>query len=86
MTNNLDREPLKQTSREVLGKMVAFLLGGFSFVAALAWNDAVQSLFKVVFPEGSSVLAKFIYAAAVTLVITLVSLRLARYVSSDKKE
>ena len=66
----------------VIDKAMTFMLAGFGFVAALAWNDAIQSLFAVIFGEfgGNTVVAKFIYAILVTTAITLVSLRLGREV------
>lgn len=67
-------------SRAVFDKALTFLLAGFGFVAALAWNDAIQSLFNEVFGTTgqSSLLAKFGYALLITAIITIVSLRLGR--------
>lgn len=77
-------EEPKKFSKEAASQMVTLLLGGFAFVAALAWNDAVQSLFSTFFdPKNSGVLVKFIYAGLITLVITLISFRLSRYLRKD---
>lgn len=78
-------EEPKKLSKEVVSQMVTLLLGGFAFVAALAWNDAVQSLFSTFFdPKNSGVLVKFVYAGLITLVITLVSFRLSKYLKKDE--
>ncbi|MBI2609569.1 hypothetical protein HYW53_00130 [Candidatus Giovannonibacteria bacterium] len=56
------------------------MLAGLGLVAALAWNDAIQSLFKSIFGDApNNVIAKFIYALILTLIITFVSMRLASY-------
>ncbi|MEK7120259.1 MAG: DUF5654 family protein, partial [Patescibacteria group bacterium] len=62
-------------------KLNTFLLAGFSFVAGLAWNDAIQALFGYVWPEkaGSSIVAKFIYAVFITLSLTLASIYISKY-------
>ena len=77
MENNNERKP-KITS-EVKEHTVTLMLAGFGLVAALAWNDAIQALFKEIFGEApSSVAAKFGYALVITAVVTLVSARLGR--------
>lgn len=65
--------------RAVFDKTVGYIIAGFGVVAALAWNDAVQSLVQQVFGTSpNSVLAKFIYAAAITIAITILSMRLGK--------
>ena len=59
---------------EVLDKIVQLLTAAFGLVAALAWNEAVQGLFRALFPEAGDLLAKFVYAVVVTAVVALVSL------------
>lgn len=65
--------------QEVWQQTVTLLLGGLSLVAALAWNDAIISLFKLIFPESGGLIAKFIYAAVVTTIIVMVSMRLRKF-------
>ena len=80
-------EPLKkmkETEKEVREKMATLILGGFGLVAALAWNDAIQSLFSHLFPRSSGgLIGKFFYAAVVTVIVVLVSLRLKK-ISEEK--
>lgn len=63
----------------VLDKALTLMLAGFGFVAALAWNDAIQSLFAEIFGDQGTLIAKFGYAIAVTALITFLSMRLSRY-------
>ncbi len=62
----------------VLDQTLTLLLGGLSLVAALAWNDAILSLFKRLFPETGGLIAKFIYALTVTAIIAAVSMHLRK--------
>ncbi|OGZ26968.1 MAG: hypothetical protein A2365_01580 [Candidatus Nealsonbacteria bacterium RIFOXYB1_FULL_40_15] len=61
-------------------KMATLMLAGFGLVAALAWNDAVQSLFNAYFPQGQEVLGKFTYAFLVTIVVVIISIQLQKIV------
>jgi len=51
-------------------------LAAFGLVAALAWNEAIQDLFKKYIPEGSTLTARFVYAIVVTLIAVLVTMQL----------
>ena len=42
-------EEIKKTKRELKEKTITLILGGFGLVAALAWNDAIQSFFNTFF-------------------------------------
>lgn len=70
---------IKKTSGSVWLRSVGFIMAGLGLVAGLAWNDAIQTLFKIVFPsEQNSLAAKFIYAIVVTVVIVIVGSKVAR--------
>lgn len=65
--------------RAVFDKALTFMLAGFGFVAALAWNEAIQGLFTEIFGTArGSLIAKFGYAILITVIVTVVSLRLGR--------
>ena len=74
-------------SREVLEKTLQLATAAFGLVAALAWNDAIQTLFTTLFGEAGDVTAKFVYAILVTAIVVLATIRLARlqerYTSQD---
>lgn len=65
-------------SREVLETTLQLATVAFGLVAALAWNDAIQTLFATVFGEAADITAKFLYAALVTLIVVFVTIRLGR--------
>ncbi|MEK7084937.1 MAG: DUF5654 family protein [Patescibacteria group bacterium] len=74
-----DEKPKPKITSAVRERTVTLVLAGFGLVAALAWNDAIQALFKEIFGEApSSVVAKFGYALIITAIVTIVSLRLGK--------
>lgn len=70
---------------EILDQLLTLMTAGFGFVAALAWNEAIQALFKHFFPERSSIVAMFVYAALVTVIAVIVTARLKRIVEKIKR-
>lgn len=80
-------KPLKEigeTKREFKEKTITLILGGFGLVAALAWNEAVKSLFETFFEKSNELIGKFLYAIIVTIIIVIVSMRLKKI--AEKKE
>ena len=78
----------KKIHKELIRQMVLLSTAGFGLVAALAWNDAIQSfvnnyIVKYISP-GSGVLSRFIYAVIITIVAVLVTYQLSRL--SDKED
>jgi hypothetical protein len=62
----------------VFKKTLELMTGAFSLVAALAWNDAIQTLFVRVLGPQSGVAAKFIYALFVTGIVVWIGFRLSK--------
>jgi len=80
-------KPLKEigeTKREFKEKTITLILGGFGLVAALAWNEAIKSLFETFFKKNNELIGKFLYAIIVTIIIVIVSMRLKKI--AEKKE
>ena len=77
----MSQEAVLQLGRNAL-EMSLILAGPvliFGLVAGLAWNDAISALIAHWFPiERNSILAKFIYAAAVTVVVVLITTYVVR--------
>ena len=77
----------KNLRRELLKQMIALSTAGFGLVAALAWNEAIQSfvnqyVVKYISP-GSGVLSRFIYAVIITIAAVLVTYQLSRLSRED---
>lgn len=70
----------RRLHKELIAQMLALLTSGFGVVAALAWNDAIQSFVKeYVEPNipGSGLISKFIYAFLITSLIVFVTYQLS---------
>jgi hypothetical protein len=78
---------MSQTSLklEILEKISQLATAAFGLVAALAWNDAIQALFKLMFPEQSEIWAKFAYALVVTAIVVFITLRLGGIINKLKQ-
>lgn len=62
----------KDVKIEFISKITTLLTAGFGLVAALAWNDAIQGLFKLIPFKNTEVGAKFAYAIFITIIIVLI--------------
>lgn len=74
----------KSLRLQILEQMASLVTAGFGLVAALAWNDAIQSLFKLFLPETGEVWAKFIYAVLITVMVVFITLRLSGIIDRIK--
>ena len=65
-------QDVHEFKKEVADKMLTYIGAGLGVVVGLAWNDAISAFIKWVLPlNADSLLAKFIYAIIVTIVIVL---------------
>jgi len=71
---------------EVITQIAALLTAAFGLVAALAWNGAIQAIFKQVFGTVDSIGAQLGYAIIVTIIAVVVTIYIARLASSAKSE
>ncbi len=71
---------------EILSKMTDLATAGFGLVAALAWNEAIKSLFEMIFPKAGNVIAQFLYAILITALIVVITLKLGKITEFAKRE
>jgi len=71
---------------EILDKIAALVTVAFGLVAALAWNGAIQAIFKHFFGTADSIPAMLVYAVVVTIIAVLVAIWIARAVKRAKDE
>lgn len=75
----------KSLKAEVVKQVITLATAGFGFVAALAWNEAIQALLKSILPRpGSTLVGKFVYAIFVTVIVVMVTTRLSRFAERSK--
>ncbi len=81
-------EQTKDTGKVFLATLTSLITSAFALVAALAWNEAIQDLFKFLFPPSDAnsdnrvssgvVIGSFGYAFIVTVIVVLVIFYLTR--------
>lgn len=75
----------KSFHRELLHQLITLSTSGFGLVAALAWNEAIQSFVKdyiqKFYPNQSGFISKFIYAILITAFAVLITYQLSRLAS-----
>lgn len=75
----------KSFKKELRQQTVTYLTAAFGLVAGLAWNEAIKGLIESLFPNGTnSLLAKFIYAVGITIVVVLVTYFLLKKTEEEK--
>ena len=65
--------PGSALKQDVVKALVALITAAFGLVAALAWNTAIQEIFKLVFGDQSGILAMIVYAVVVTVIAVIAS-------------
>ena len=60
--------------KEVIEKVAALVTAAFGLIAALAWNTAIQEIFRIIFGDQSGVLAMIFYAVVVTIIAIVVTI------------
>jgi Mn2+/Fe2+ NRAMP family transporter len=93
MSNKPKFNNIKKTKKEisaiegqVIDKVLTLVMSALGFVAALAWNDAIQTTFKTFFGEQSELWAKYIYAVILTTIVVIISIQLDKALKKIKKE
>ncbi len=68
--------------QELLQQLVALSTSGFGLVAALAWNEAIQTFVKEYiqrfYPDQAGVVSKFLYAVIITVFAVFITYQLSR--------
>lgn len=74
----------KSLKIEVIEKFSTLIVSALGLVAALAWNEAILELFKTLFGERSTLVAKFLYAIIITIMVVIMTLRLTQILNKLK--
>ncbi len=73
-------------SGEILDKFSQLVTTALGLVAALAWNDAIQTIFQEYLGSaGGAIAAKLFYAVLVTLVVIFATIAVSRAAERAKK-
>lgn len=76
-----------EIKKEIKQRVTGYITAAFGLVAALAWNEAIKSLIEYFFPmDKNTILAKFIYAGLMTLVLVIIAVYLVRLLKGPEEE
>lgn len=79
----------KNIRRELVKQMITLSTSGFGLVAALAWNEAIQSFVKEYIDRyistDSGIFSRFIYAIIITILAVLITYQLTKLIKKDRK-
>lgn len=65
---------------EILKQLSIFITGAFAFIAALAWNNAIQAFFTVVFGTPHELSALFSYAIMITIIAIVATIWIGKII------
>lgn len=71
---------------EIIEKIAALVTAAFGLVAALAWNGAIQAIFKQVFGTAEGVGPMLVYAVVVTIIAVIATIWVGKAAAKAKKE
>ncbi|MFH1392615.1 MAG: DUF5654 family protein [bacterium] len=76
---------LSELKKELRQKILSYITAAFGLVAALAWKDAISAMIEYLFPlSRNNIIAKFIYALVMTLVLVVISVYLLKWLKKDE--
>jgi len=70
--------------KEIIEKIASLSTAAFGLVAALAWNGAIQSIFKKLFDTSEGIVSMLVYAVVVTIIAVLVTIWIGKVSSKAK--
>ncbi|MBI2013625.1 MAG: hypothetical protein HYS87_02255 [Candidatus Colwellbacteria bacterium] len=80
-------EDTKRVRVEVRERAVGYITAAFAFVAGLAWNEAIKAFIEFLFPlSKDTILAKFVYAILLTIILTIIAVYLVKFSKSQKNQ
>ena len=71
---------------EVVEKIASLVTAAFGLVAALAWNGAIQAIFKQVFGTAEGIVSMLVYAVVVTIIAVIATVWIGKAAEKSKKE
>ena len=76
----------EELKNEIRQRTAGYIMGALGIVVGLAWNEAIKASIEYLFPLGqNTIVAKFLYASALTIFLVLFSMYVLRADSGQKK-
>ncbi len=64
--------------KEIVEKLSSLIIAAFGLVAALAWNGAIQAIFKELFGTAEGMMPMIVYAVVVTVIAVVATVWVAK--------
>jgi len=71
---------------EVIEKISSLATASLGLIAALAWNEAIIEVFKKIFGEQGTLVAKLIYAVVVTILVVFITIKFGKVINKLKEK
>lgn len=71
---------------EVIEKISSLATASLGLIAALAWNEAIIEVFKKIFGEQGTLVAKLIYAVAITISVVFITIKFGKVINKLKEK
>ena len=68
-----------EVTKLIMETILGLITTAFTFVAGLAWNNAIQALIEQFVGKGNALTSLFSYAIIVTIIAVIVTVLLARF-------
>lgn len=85
VTELIERMELRRFRTTVVDRTALLILAGLGFVVALAWEQALKSVFTEIWGSINSIPEKIGYAVAMTVLAAIVAIVLNRYILARSK-
>lgn len=73
------KKSINKGKSDLKEKIAVLITGAFSFVAALAWNEAIQSIFNEFTTIKQGLIGKLIYAVFVTVIAIIAGYSISKF-------
>jgi len=70
---------------EIIKQIAALATAAFGLVAALAWNGAIQAIFKKLFGTADGIVSMLVYAIVVTIIAVVVTIWIGKAIAKTNK-
>ena len=71
---------------QIVEKMAALITTAFGLVAALAWNGAIQAIFRQVFGTSEGLVPMLFYAVIVTIIAVIATIQVGKASERAKQQ
>lgn len=64
--------------KEIVERISSLIIAAFGLVAALAWNGAIQAIFREIFGTAEGLVPMLVYAVIVTIIAVFATVWIAK--------